>query len=331
MLAISTVLIGWTGFVRTRDRTGIRSERFWIMKLEWKGCADAVLAGDSRAVISVPPLGMFGELPELRILNYGFSGAAYTSDYLDGIAPVLDPNSPDRNIILAVTPRAFTEFAAQTGEFGRQWKRSKAKELLAEARWAFQRIQLKRLVADWLPGRPIRRDFRHRCADGWVAMYVENPCRTGALAHYEELFSAEDVVPEMIDDLLDHVHTWTADGIRVCGFRPPCSPEMLALENRLSIFDEAEFITRFESAGGIWIEVEQNGYDSFDGSHLTWPEALEFSRDLAYAIRRIRAGENPAAVRAIRGGTKPELPPEWYAHLPARFHAYYQSVRSDRP
>ena len=56
---------------------------------------------------------------------------------------------------------------------------------------------------------------------------------------------------------------------------------MIELENTTSGFDETFFVASFEKAGGIWIDVSQTGYPTYDGSHLNPEGALEFSHDLA--------------------------------------------------
>ncbi len=324
-LAVTALLFAWTAFLRPRNETGIQPERFWFDKLDWRGCADCILVGDSRMVVSVPPAPMLEELPGLRILNAAFYGAAYTPSYIQTFPRVLDPKSRDRSIVLAIAPRSFTRFAALNSDFDRRCPGGLRKRLVAEVKWAFGRIPIKQLLADFLPVRPIARAYQHFCADGWVAMYSVNSPPMDALKHYQELFSTEDVVPEMIDGLLAGVREWTAAGIRVYGFPPPCTREMVEMEKRLSTFSEEDFIRRFEAAGGIWVQVPSWGYPSYDGSHLTFPAALEFAHDLAVALRRIREGEDPHTVSAVRQPMV-ELPPRWLAQLPPRFLDYYQNA-----
>lgn len=327
LLALSVLaglLVIWTGFFRPRDETGVPLEQFWRMKMDWQHCADCVLAGDSRVLISVPPASVAAGLPGLRVLNAGYSGTAYTPAYLTRLTQILDPHSPDRSLVLGITPRSFTRFAARFGDFERRVGRDELRWFMAEMRWSFERIQLKNLLSDLLPTRPIARDFRHYCPDGWTAMFVENAGDLGALPHYQELFSSEDVRPEWIDGLMAAVRQWTTDDIRVYGFRPPCAPEMLALETRLSTFNEEDFVRRFEEAGGVWIYVEQTAYPTFDGSHMPWPGALEFGRDLGHALAAARAN-GARAVRAERTYLNP-LPTEWYQHLPDRHQRFYREA-----
>ena len=59
---------------------------------------------------------------------------------------------------------------------------------------------------------------------------------------------------------------------------------MVDLENKLSGFNEEEFKTNLSNYGGIWIEVNQTKYLSYDGSHLDYLAAKEFSKDVAKLI-----------------------------------------------
>jgi hypothetical protein len=80
---------------------------------------------------------------------------------------------------------------------------------------------------------------------------------------------------------------------------------MLALEDKVSGFDQAKFIADFEAAGGVWIDISQISYHSHDGSHLSRPAAEQLSRDIAKAIHRHQqaataAGSTHAASPATR-------------------------------
>ena len=75
------------------------------------------------------------------------------------------------------------------------------------------------------------------------------------------------------------------------GFRPPTTPAMLDLEERLSGFDEARFARRFEEAGGSWVALAREGWRSYDGSHLHEDSARRLSDELARAIAQRRREE----------------------------------------
>ena len=49
-------------------------------------------------------------------------------------------------------------------------------------------------------------------------------------------------------------------------------------------FDREAFVRDFRAAGGIWLDVDQDGYRTYDGSHLVRSSAEKLSRDLARAM-----------------------------------------------
>jgi hypothetical protein len=50
-------------------------------------------------------------------------------------------------------------------------------------------------------------------------------------------------------------------------------------------FDEKTFVVRFEAAGGIWLNLDQTAYHTYDGSHLREDAAVELSGDVARLMR----------------------------------------------
>ena len=84
--------------------------------------------------------------------------------------------------------------------------------------------------------------------------------------------------------------------ISVYGFIPPSCREMYEMEDRISGFNEKEFISRFEAAGGVWIDIDPGGYHSFDGSHLRDDAALEYKHDFSMKLLELQEkNSSPAA------------------------------------
>jgi hypothetical protein len=74
-------------------------------------------------------------------------------------------------------------------------------------------------------------------------------------------------------------------GIRVVGVRLPVAPALLDAENRMSGFDQAVFIRRFEAAGGHWVPSPAGNFIITDGSHIDAADAPQYSSLLAAEIR----------------------------------------------
>ena len=91
--------------------------QYWAIKMEWKACADVVLAGDSRINAGLAPTEMAGSLPDRRILNFGFYAVAFTPQYLEAIEDVLDPDSGEPIIVLGISPHSLSPRGARNNQF----------------------------------------------------------------------------------------------------------------------------------------------------------------------------------------------------------------------
>lgn len=273
------------------ERVGVAPEAFWTMKVGWRGEADIVVAGDSRILCAVSPAAMAEVLPGRRILNYAFLGTGCEPTYLSAARSVLSPDSDRPTIVLGVSPRSLTKGATQQKWFAPVYDQHVLKRRLSrhtgDIMYFFRAMTYAELLttlgaAEGKAGRCFQ-DFR---PDGWEATIIE-PAHRGALEEYRTKFDPDQEGPvdqDVIDGLLEIVRRWRADGIAVYGFRPPSCLEMVAMENAISGFDEASFVRQFEAAGGVWVDVDQGAYSSYDGSHLDLNSAPQFSKDLAHLI-----------------------------------------------
>ena len=91
---------------------------------------------------------------------------------------------------------------------------------------------------------------------------------------YKIYFSPSPVSPRAINGVLSSAKAWSNKGIKVYAFRPPISPEIRAIEDEMSGFKEAEFISDFQSAGGKWLPFPKYA-ETYDGVHLTDDGAQE--------------------------------------------------------
>lgn len=107
---------------------------------------------------------------------------------------------------------------------------------------------------------------------------------TKALAEYTQDFTKNTVDSLVVKNLLRRVDKWVKQGFKVYAFRPPTTNAMVALENRISGFDEGAFKESFETAGGQWISIPAIGYVSYNGSHLEKESALKLSYNLGKII-----------------------------------------------
>ena len=58
---------------------------------------------------------------------------------------------------------------------------------------------------------------------------------------------------------------------------------MVGIEDAL--YDETRVKQAFSDAGGIWLDLPADAYQTYDASHLTTESSQRFSRDLAVKIK----------------------------------------------
>lgn len=288
---LALVLIVAMGLVRPDKPLGVPGQKFWALKISWRDYADMVVTGDSRVLGGVSPARMQKTLGERRIVNYGFANNLYEPEYLEAIEHVLNPHSKLKTIILGITPHSLTNDPDIIGQFS-DLKRLSKRDIFVDIRFAalmgfFDYMSFHDALLGIFPGLAKSHTRREYFADGWLAYSKNPPGEKRELKKYRRMYEKCHISPEVIANVMDSISRWTESGIRVYGFLVPTCPEMVELEKALSGFDQAAFVTAFQAAGGVWIDIDPAAYDSFDGSHLQSHSALEFSEDLASSIFQI--------------------------------------------
>jgi len=288
---LALMLIAAMGLLRPDKPEGVPGKRFWAMKISWKDYADIVVTGDSRVLGGISPARMEKTLSGRRIVNYGFVNNLYDPEYLDAIDQVLRARSEFKTVILGITPHSLTDDPDILGQFS-ELKRLSKRDLFMDIHFAglmdfFDYMSFRDALLGLFPGLAKSHTRREFFADGWLAYSKHPPGEKRELKKYRRMYEKCRVSPAVVDNVMNDVTRWTASGIRVYGVLIPTCREMVALENALSGFNRADFADAFRAAGGVWIDMDQAAYDSFDGSHLQRQSALEFSDDLASRILKI--------------------------------------------
>ncbi len=291
ILAVLIILV--MGSLRPNKPQGINPKQYWRDKSQWKHCADMVLAGDSRVLMALSPAEMEKILTDLQIVNYGFGGVWYSRDYLEAIENVLDPNSNMKVIVLAISPRSLTEGTKNNKGNFTEVHNAHKKDAVLELFFAPVLQFLEPMSFDdaidgafpSLASSIVRMTYY---PDGWVSSTCEvNRRGKWVLNRYRRLYKKYAVMDSTVQNVMDYVSIWRDKGITVYGFFPPSCSEMRQIEQNLESFNQDPFIKKFERHGGIWIDVNQTDYDSFDGCHLQDKAAVEFSADFAGAVKQI--------------------------------------------
>jgi len=290
-MVLAALMVLGAGALRNDGVAGLPERVYWANKFEFSRCADVVVAGDSRVQTGIAPSEMSPRLGNLRVRNFGFEGVGWSSEYLDAIEDVLDPQSPRRIIVLGTTPHSFTPKSCIISGFVREKHNAAQRSLLdsagREVLAFFEPMSIKNALRKLFFIETHARYRYEYTRDGWAATVRLRPDPTLSLEPYRNsVFRNNTFSAEVMHRLLDRVHRWHGEGIMVFAFAPPTTRAMIAVEREVSGFDQAAFVPKFRAAGGIWLVFADGTYDTYDGSHLDRPSAERFSRDLADAIRR---------------------------------------------
>lgn len=286
-LLLAGMLILVMGMLRPDKPRGVPPKRFWAAKITWRHCADVVITGDSRALMSLAPAQLESVFPKTTVLNFGFPGNPYSQQYLDAVENVLKPDSAKRRIIMGVTPHSLTRRAHSTSYFRKLSaipdERLEMHKTFAPVLEFLKPMSLRDAWHGLFPQTAESTVVTRYYPDGFLAVH-RTPCRLNELKKYREIFRKKNVSDDLIRNLLDRVRMWIRQGIIVYGFYPPTCERMVKVERNGSGFDRTDFIRRFTQAGGIWLHFDPTAYQSVDGSHLQDTAAFRFSRTFAQRL-----------------------------------------------
>ncbi len=293
IFASSLVLV--LSFVRPQlvNYTRMLPNAFHSMRGHWRDCADMVITGDSRVNQGLSPEAMRKHMGNLRILNYGFNGLGYSEEYLKGIEDILDPESQRKIILLGITPRSLTARACLTNGYldsvaNKRYQQRSLPSL--EPLFHFVRPYTTQEIRDLITQKELNYRVTDYHLDGWSACEQKYPTPEKVI-EFLNVFDSKykgGVSADVILRLQTKVKEWTRNGVTVYGFRPPTSSEIVRQTDERSGFRELDFVQDFKNAGGVWLEVDQDGYLTFDGLHMMRDVAVKFSDDLARQIVTLR-------------------------------------------
>ncbi len=260
--------------------SNILHDAFWADKISNSKKYDIVVIGDSRIYRGINPL-IISQITASKTVNYGFSAAGLDSSLIYSALEQLDTNGK-KIAVFGITPSAFTQEASKNEHF-KSLKRISDKDL-----W------IRKNIYPFLGGfnsyslSEIKKAFNHEAyyqdcqADGFIYSYKVPSDSMAAINSYIDYFKRTSISELQQSNFLDLIKKLESKGIKCFAFRVPVSLPMATLESK--IFDFETFKIKLESAGAHWISIPQNGFNSYDGSHLTGPSANKLSRILGDSI-----------------------------------------------
>lgn len=304
---------------RLADRLPVPRGIFWRYKINAPEGFDVVLAGSSRVCRGVSPRQLGRVLPGRRILNFGFHSCVLDRAYLDHCRRLLAGSPSGGVLVLGISPHTlirrpnvrnlYAIWSVPEPRSRRQLCGPRLKEPLAGLlRKAlrplrFLKAQAPGLLADQVgscPGRAqtepvIREGYR---ADGWLPTGVAGADPLDYVRRLESVYARYQVESGLVQEMLQAVRDFSAEGVKVFAFNPPTNQAMRELEARASGLGQAALINDFRAAGGVWLAIDEERFPAYDGSHLDRKSALNFSRHLA---RRMLPHLTGPAAQSQRG------------------------------
>jgi hypothetical protein len=266
------------------ENRSIMRQWFWLNKTYRLSDAELIIAGDSRAYRGIDPKS-FGD--DLNSINLAYSAAGFSKEYLDFVCAHFHENGKEKVLILGLTPFSFTPTAL---------KNEHLESFLIMS--AFQRnkglyinptLQLfePRTVEDLYPINTSENYTEVYHKNGWMESNDLPGDSLSALKSYQSIFDENRVQESAVSYLMIRVDSLRKAGVTIIGLRPPTTPQMRALEDSISGYNEQALKHQFEAAGGLWIDVKDEYFATYDGSHLRPADARRLSKTIRDKIKQL--------------------------------------------
>lgn len=264
------------------ENRSIMRQWFWLNKTYHLSDAELIVAGDSRAYRGIDPKSI-GD--DLNSINLAYSAAGFSKEYLDFVCAHFHENGKEKVLILGLTPFSFTPTALKNEHLQGFQKMSPFQRY--KGLYINPALQLfePRTVEDLYPINVSEKYTEVYHENGWMESNDLPGDSLSALKSYQSIFDENRVEESAASYLMTQVDSLHKAGIMIIGFRPPTTPQMRALEDSLSGFDEHTFKLQFEAAGGLWLDVKDEDFATYDGSHLRPADARRLSKKIGVVLK----------------------------------------------
>ncbi len=265
-----------------------RHTRFFIEKTRQPPIYDCVIVGDSRGLQGISPEDMSSYLPGVNSYNFCFHAGGLNREIFAHAEQLLAPSATEPMILLAPTSVAFVP--AKIGNEQYREFRDKPRDQVWLYTWLpevaiwFRPIRISSLAFGLTGKKPKKRLFQTFHATGWIESDQVPHDDYGDLGAYVDRFVGHACDRDQLQGFFRQTAEWTRQGIDVFGVLPPAYTPRVAIEDSMLGFERDAFIAAFKAAGGVMLSIEDDGYQTYDGSHLTGSSARLFSRRLGQAI-----------------------------------------------
>ena len=255
-------------------------DAFWAKKIANPKKYDIIFIGDSRIYRGINT-SIVSEITKASVLNYGFSAAGLDSILIYEAIKQLDVNGK-KIVVFGISPSAFTNEAIKNEHF-HSLKKINNKDL-----WIRKNVYPKLTYFDAYSLAEIKKYFNKEAysqicrADGFIESNKSPADSNAAISAYEDYFKRcviSDLQQQKFISLLQILQT---KGIKCYAFRVPTALSMTVLEN--NVFDNRLLKLKINQTGAHWFSIPQDGFKSYDGSHLNGASANKLSQIMGDSI-----------------------------------------------
>ncbi len=250
-----------------------------------------IILGNSQIREGVSPEEIERYLPECKVVNWGFSKSGLNPVMFDAAEKKLTKQNLCPIIVMGVSASTLTRSSLGNRQYlqelNRPWDERVKRLYLTPLISFFQPVFLFSISGDMQNAYSTVKYYD----SGFIYTIVNNFDEYRAMKQYGKQIkkrSEKTICSEkIIDSLIQRTKIWTEKGYTVIAYRPPMPRKWWKLEDKYMGYNEKAIRSRFEKAGGFWINVNPDEWKTHDGTHLCGKEAVRFSRRLALHIVRI--------------------------------------------
>jgi len=280
-LLITPIMVYLLGlFLPKLPYSQMSMDAFWANKIENPKKYDIIFIGDSRIYRGINP-SIVSEITKARVLNYGFSAAGLDSILINEGIKHLNPNGK-KILVFGISPSAFTNVAIKNEHF-HSLKKINNKDV-----WIRKNLYPQLTYFDAFSLAEIKKHLNKEAysqvckADGFIESNKSPSDSTAAISAYEDYFKHNAINELQQQKFISLLQILQTKGIKCYAFRVPTALPMTVLEN--SIFDNQLFKLKINQTGAHWMAIPQNGFESYDGSHLSGASANKLSQIVGDSI-----------------------------------------------
>ena len=288
---LALLLVTALSFVMPKNKEKYLGDMFWTRKTFAPSKFNVILMGDSRVYRGLSPNAMEEKLPEMKVLNFGFSNGGLNNGMFKAAEEKLIKLEQQKVIVLGISPNTITGYTQSNQQYLQELTRPKEEIFerlyLNPLLYWFSSTTLEKLKKNLKSKKSISYYFSEYSMNGYVESEKFPVNINEAIPLYKKDFNNYKVEEKYLIQLFSQTTEWTEKGIIVIGYRPPVSQPMLELENNLGLYNEQFIQQGIENAGGHWLDLNPSNFHTYDGSHLDKTSAIQLSEKIANEIRKL--------------------------------------------